>query len=88
MVSSSPFLMPTNVFEFLKFQRDQNGILPPHLAAQYLAMSRQGLLDAANAKKIAYQMRGKTRYYGYNSLRLYKEMRTARDSINRSFGEN
>lgn len=73
-------MMPTNITLFLKFQNDQGGVLPPKLAANYLGVSRQSLNYAKQLERLDSMMVSEVTYYGMKSLRLYKEMRTARNS--------
>ena len=79
--------MPSNITLFLKFQHEQGGVLPPKLAANYLEVSRQAVTDAFSKGKLDGQQVSGVTFYGVKSLRLYKEMRTARDSIKRCYGK-
>lgn len=78
--------MATNISRFLAFQQEQGGVLPPKLAASYLGISRQALNDAKTKGRIENMMVSEVTYYGFKALKLYREMRTARHSIAKSFG--
>jgi len=79
-------MMPSNITTFLAFQQNQGGVLPPKLAAKYLGVSTQALCYAFSTGKLDAQQVSGITYYGHKSLRLYKEMRTARDSLKKCFG--
>lgn len=72
--------MPSNITRFLRFQSEQGGVLPPKLAANHLGVSRQALNYAKQLNRLDSIMVSEVTYYGMKSLRLYKEMRTARDA--------
>lgn len=77
--------MPSNVTRFLNFQRGQDGVLPPRLAAQYLGITQQALTQALAKRKVEAIRHAGRAYYGCRSLRFFKEYRTAVDRASKVF---
>lgn len=73
--------MPSRVTKFLKFQKDEGGILPPDLAREYLGVSRQALHALAKRKKVHFITVKGVRYYGRDSLNDYKWIRAAKRAM-------
>lgn len=77
--------MPSNITRFLAFQRDQDGVLPPRLAAQYLGITQQALGQALARQKVEAMKHAGRAYYGWRSLRFFKEYRSAVKGFGRTF---
>lgn len=75
--------MPSVISTFLKFQIDQGGVYPPGLAAKYLGVSRQALHRAAKAKKVQFQRVDGLSFYGFKSLRNFRDVRSAQANLRR-----
>lgn len=68
--------MASRITLFLRFSAEQDGVLPPDLAAEYLGVSRAALNKLA-IKRLAFKRVLNTRYYGVKSLRDYKWWKAA-----------
>ena len=69
--------MPSSHYTFLKFQKEQEGTLPPTLAAAFLGVSGSRLSELARKGRLQFKTVAKARHYGVRSLREYKFARLA-----------
>lgn len=70
--------MKDTIQDFLRFQRTHNGALTPSLAAKYMGVSRQQMVNLRTRHRLTSVRLNGVHYYAFNDLKTVKGILDAR----------